>query len=510
MSLSDNGSPPDPSNACRRIPSPPPPMFQFTVPRGANADGTTRADIEVSVVSLARYTFADPIAAMNGPALLEPPTELSRMLVPGATNAAGYDDEGLIAEFTEDYLNRRLTHIARRLLLPDSYVEACFELHQVLGRRCVLEVESVQRNVFKCLKICARVSKLPGYNVQVMWQVIQQAHGLVDVFTRERAHTLGLWMTKLTNRLRLMAVSPASDGSAPPRLPAVPPPELLDSRMREKLLPLPSMCLSALSDGGFDRAAGVSGAAHYLANPLSAAPTAGAMASPLAAPPLVLANAEPDGGGPSRVGDEESDLISTREAELAIIEHQLRELENVPAHRMGPMVRAALNLLVEMRFRLQLGLPRQTTAADDGSVMISEPVAPSSAMGFLVGGVIRGSGNDEIRIIDSVLDQISTTRRQQAVARAAAGGGDLGVPLFMLSRSGSPYFTDASDYGHISAARQLVAPEGRRRRRSDDSDSASASEEESGDESMTDVTTGDESDRERRRQSRLRRRLFQI
>ncbi|KAJ2730698.1 hypothetical protein IW152_005061 [Coemansia sp. BCRC 34962] len=542
MSLSDNGSTHNPNSTCRpSAPSPPPPLFQFTVPSGVAADGTTRPDIEVSVVSLARYTFADPVAAMNGPALLEPPAELGRIQVLGSTNATGYDDDGMIAEFTEDRLNRKLTHIARRLLLPDSYVEACYELHQFLGKRCVLEVESVQRNVFKCLKICARLSKLPGYSVQVMWQVIQQAHGLVDVFTGERAHAIELWMTKLTNRLRLMAVSPASDGSAPPRLPVVPPPELLDSRLREKLLPLPSMCLAALSDNGFDRAAGVSSAAHYLANPLSAAtPSAGAMAAPLVLPPLPPLPPPPSGSefastsGGSPDPSEEPDLISTREAELAIIEHQLRELENVPAHRMGPMVRAALNLLVEMRFRLQLGLPRQTAAADEGSAaMVSEPVAPSSAMGFLVGGVIRGSGNDdETRIIDHVLDQISTTRRQQAQAQAQAraaadgAGAGLGAPLFMMSRLGSPYFTDASDYSDIhppgvarqqQQRRRLAAPDSdRRRRRSDDSDSASANDEESasGDEESAsgdeESVTGDESGQERRRRSRLRRRLLQI
>ncbi|KAJ2827613.1 hypothetical protein FBU31_003124, partial [Coemansia sp. 'formosensis'] len=251
-------------------------MFQFTIQGRANADGLTRPDIEVAVVSLARYTFADPVAAMNGPALLEPPAERSRILPPTldgeeATlgSVASYDDDGLIADFTEDRCNRQLAHIARRLLLPDSYVEACYDLHQFLATRAVLETESVQRNVFKCLKICARLSKLPGYSIQLMWQVIQQAHRLVDLFTAERALTINLWLTKLTNRIRLMAVTPASDGSAPPRLPTVPPPELLDSRMREKLLPLPSMSVAALNDDAFNRAAGVSGAAHYLASPLT-------------------------------------------------------------------------------------------------------------------------------------------------------------------------------------------------------------------------------------------------
>ncbi|KAJ1844507.1 hypothetical protein LPJ70_002915, partial [Coemansia sp. RSA 2708] len=125
------------------------PMMQFRVP------GRTAAqDVEVSVVSLARYTFADPVVAAEGPAPLEPPLETMRIGHEGAERPTGvgqggqplmrrqgpdavaygeYDEEGLIAEFTEDRCNRRLARIARRLLLPDSYVEACYDLHEFMA-----------------------------------------------------------------------------------------------------------------------------------------------------------------------------------------------------------------------------------------------------------------------------------------------------------------------------------------------------------------------------------------
>ncbi|KAJ2062480.1 hypothetical protein GGI17_002372 [Coemansia sp. S146] len=573
MSLSDAGGTHRPDDDVRRRRVPSPPMFQFTVQGGVNRDGSARPDIEVAVVSLARYTFADPVTAMNGPTLLEPPAERSRILSPtlgsgeeaAAGGITGYDDDGLIADFTEDRCNRQLAHIARRLLLPDSYVEACYDLHQFLATQAVLETESVQRNVFKCLKICARLSKLPGYSIQLMWQVIQQAHQLIDMFSAERARTINLWLTKLTNRIRLMAVTPASDGSAPPRLPIVPPPELLHTQTREKFLPLPSMSVAALNDGAFNRAVGVSGAAHYLANPLTSTTqllTAGSntpQPPPISSPLQMTSEAseahytstESDSGDIEvrsvPLLEEESNLISAREAELAIIELQLRELENVPAHRMGPMVRAALNLLVEMRFRLQLGLPRQAIAAED-SGMISDseqPATPSSTLGLLADGargLIRGSGgrgeNDEIRIIDYVLDQISTSRRQQAQIRAAEGGSSgssFGIPLFMMpqSHSGTYYSTDTSEYSDNRPRHQMaqlpapdLRPSGirrRRRRRSEsDSESVSLSDAESASEdenetteeseSVTDNNTsaGDDSDQERRRRNHLRRRLFQI
>ncbi|KAJ1939291.1 hypothetical protein FBU59_004171, partial [Linderina macrospora] len=143
--------------------------------------------------------------------------------------------------------------IAKRLLLPDSYIEACYDLHRFIALHPTLETESVQRNLFKCLKVCARLSKLPGYSIQLMWQVIQQAHGRADQFIPERAATIRTWYFKMTNRIRLMAVSPASDGSAPPRLPLVPPRTLVEMHERDRLLPLPDMNISALNDKEFDK-----------------------------------------------------------------------------------------------------------------------------------------------------------------------------------------------------------------------------------------------------------------
>ncbi|KAJ2336630.1 hypothetical protein GGI00_000727 [Coemansia sp. RSA 2681] len=540
MSLSSSGD-----DGMRDPAQQPPPMLQFTIQGGVRMDGSTRPDIEVAVVSLARYTFADPVAAMNGPTLLEPPAERSRILPPTlgsreaeySSAAIGYDDDGLIADFTEDRCNSQLAQIARRLLLPDSYVEACFDLHQFLALRvAVLETESVQRNAFKCLKICARLSKLPGYSIQLMWQVIQQAQQLVDLFTAERAHTINLWLTKLTNRIRLMAVTPASDGSAPPRLPLVPPPELLHARTREKLLPLPSMSVAALNDGAFNRVAGVSGASHYLANPLAAASRL-VSAGTTASPPRASAERGDLEALSAPIAEEEPGAFSTREAELAIIEHQLRELEGVPAHRMGPMLRAALNLLVEMRFRLQLGLPRHALisedsgAADSGSELSATPNSSLSLSANVAGDLISGSGggNAEMRIIDYVLDQISTSRRMQAQARVAAGGSSgssFGIPLFMIppqSHSGDSYYTDTSDYSYDrprSQVARLAAPghpresDVRRRRRSETgsgSGSESLSDEEDDSASGDLENIDDESDdQQRRRRNRLRRRILEI
>ncbi|KAJ2403400.1 hypothetical protein GGF41_007429 [Coemansia sp. RSA 2531] len=174
-----------------------------------------------------------------------------------------------------------------------------------------------------------------------------------------------------------------------------------------------------------------------------------------------------------------------------------------------------------------------------------QPTTPSSTLGFLAdgaGGLIRSSSgqgeNDEIRIIDYVLDQISTSRRQQALIRAAEGGSSgssFGIPLFMMpqSHSGSYYSTDTSEYGDEGGRRQLarlpapdLRPSGirrRRRHRSElDSESISVSDDESASEDETEMTeesesvtdnntsAGDDSDQERRRRNHLRRRLFQI
>ncbi|PIA13617.1 hypothetical protein COEREDRAFT_83381, partial [Coemansia reversa NRRL 1564] len=263
-----------------------PQSMRFTV-QGNVADGNggiRRQDVEVSVMSLERYTFVDPVAAAAGPEPLDPPIQQTLMGVDSLqlrttatggqqlqTHTSPYDifDIDKVGEFTEESSNRRLSKIARRLLLPNSYVEACYDLHEFMETvpGC-LAIEAVQRNVFKCLKICARLSKLHGYSIQHMWQVIQKAHQRVTEFTPPRARTIEIWNAKLTNRIRMMAVSPASDGSAPQRLPSMPPPELLNAHAREKLLPLPEIKVAALNDRGFDRAAGASSASFYLANPV--------------------------------------------------------------------------------------------------------------------------------------------------------------------------------------------------------------------------------------------------
>ncbi|KAJ2519623.1 hypothetical protein H4217_002555, partial [Coemansia sp. RSA 1939] len=244
-------------------------------------------NMEIEAVSLARYTFVDPVRASRGPAPLEPPidhthqkqwkqqqhrrqqqrqqqqgrhalarpdsaqttrhaeataaetstTTTARTTTEATTIAAAdaeeeeeaastvvslmpepsfsqyfqsYDEDGAIAEFTDERSNRQLSHIARRLLLPDTYADACYELHAFMDTHPIMG-DAAQRNVFKCLKICARLSKLHGYNIHLMWQVIAQAHKRVDEFTAERARTIELWFSKLTNRIRMMTVSPAAD-----------------------------------------------------------------------------------------------------------------------------------------------------------------------------------------------------------------------------------------------------------------------------------------------------------
>ncbi|KAJ2304635.1 hypothetical protein IWW55_002335 [Coemansia sp. RSA 2706] len=534
------------------------PMMQFRVP------GRTAAqDVEVSVVSLARYTFADPVVAAEGPAPLEPPLETMRIGHEGAERPTGvgqggqplmrrqgpdavaygeYDEEGLIAEFTEDRCNRRLARIARRLLLPDSYVEACYDLHEFMATQetSFLAIESVQRNVFKCLKICARLSKLHGYSIQHMWQVIQQAHKRIHEFTAPRAHTIELWNLKLSNRIRMMAVSPAADGSAPQRLPAAPPPELLNAQARDRLLPLPELSAHALNDRGFNRAQGQSSASYYLANPIKQPPEGRRILPPISE---LTANGTPQGPGATssawqsraltrpQTASDDSDspddeqppqhgsytveepasdifaltaqaasavagsdepstalttadadsLASTREAELAIIEHQLRELERTPVHRMGPMMRAALNLLVEMRFRLQLGLPRSAQNAENPlTAPLRIPGTQHSSGSNSTEAY--GDGMSEERVIEYVLDQISTTRRTRREQMAAANGGTalaapggagggFGAPLYMMPHHAGMFYPGMAAEQPRSAYQPQTAPRSElRRRRDGDSD----------------------------------------
>ncbi|KAJ2843459.1 hypothetical protein J3B02_005258 [Coemansia erecta] len=350
----------------------------------------------------------------------------------------------------------------------------------------MLDVESVQRNVFKCLKICARLSKLHGYDIHLMWQVIQQAYNSMHRFTAERAQAIDKWHVKLTNRIRMMAVAPAADGSAPQRLPSVPPRELLEAQTRERLLPLPEISVSALNDSRFDRAAGVSSAEYYISHSLGrrqmpaeetslelaqGAPLAGEEQVDSAVSNMngnedqqvairssagtVAANgsASASSGGPS------ASTLSTREAELAIIEHQLRELESMPAHSMGPMLRAALNLLVEMRFRLQLGLPR-TAIAQDTQVTAGDSASEMEDTAGISRGAVRAvsrinsrnisseafgaDANEENRVIEYVLNQISNSRRNQEVHAATAtnanAAGGFGAPLYMMPHHMGMYF----------------------------------------------------------------------
>ncbi|KAJ1882509.1 hypothetical protein H4R99_001427 [Coemansia sp. RSA 1722] len=549
------------------------PLMQFTVPGGVNSDGIAREAIDVAVVSLARYTFADPALAARGPAPLEPRIESTRLLgvdLPplasvgvrriSSTVSGVYEDDGLIAEFTEDRCNRQLSQLARRLLLPDSYVEACYDFIQFMEvNLAMFDVESVQRNIFKCLKICARLSKLHGYDIQLMWQVVQQAHNHIRRFTAERAQAIDKWHIKLTNRIRMMAVAPAADGSAPQRLPTVPPRELLEAQARERLLPLPEISISALNDSRFDRAAGVSSAEYYMSHSVSrsiipversldleqgtatAAVEAASTVSELAARvqrqlaeqrgPSAVAllsmptqdlDQDPQAANHETSHDEDHDdqqmgmsarlagsetganaaaangqsasSLSTREAELAIIEHQLRELESMPAQSMGPMLRAALNLLVEMRFRLQLGLPR--TAIAEGSAMATDGAGEPGDARSLVAGPVRAisrinshnisnaafgaDANEENRVIEYVLNQISNTRRNRGTHAAAATGAGFGAPLYMMPHHMGMYHPGMRiGYGQSRETSQDSGPRGARRRRrrgTEASDSAAASE----------------------------------
>ncbi|KAJ2659511.1 hypothetical protein IWW48_003457 [Coemansia sp. RSA 1200] len=587
-------------------------------------------NMEIEAVSLARYTFVDPVRASRGPAPLEPPidhthqkqwkqqqqqqrqrqqqrqqqreqqqsrhalarpdsaqttrhaaaaaaAETSTATRTEATTIATaeaeeteeaastavslmpepsfshyfqpYDEDGAIAEFTDERSNRQLSHIARRLLLPDTYADACYELHAFMDTHPIMG-DAVQRNVFKCLKICARLSKLHGYNIHLMWQVIAQAHKRVDEFTEERARTIELWFSKLTNRIRMMTVSPAADGSAPPRLPLRPPPELLDARARGKLLPLPEISSMAVKNElPFKRMAESSESSYYLANPIGR-------------PALQPATIEEEEGeenadgqavvlsGPSTetVAEEGSlerrhtlireaqRMQSSREIELLAIEHQLRELESIPAGQMGPMLRAALNLLVEMRFRLQLGLPRPTNTTGGGRVEESAQAAaetsssngssstalttssqrnrfsssflpPSLADEAVSAEAFGEDANDEGRVIDYVLNQISTSRRQHqmlqhaAVMNSSATRGiyannwhNLGAPLYMRRHHAGTFYANpinsngngnGSDGSSAGARRPLPlaidAPRSELRRRRSVDDDGESEEDQSAD-----------------------------
>ncbi|KAJ2501547.1 hypothetical protein GGH96_001868 [Coemansia sp. RSA 1972] len=502
-------------------PAQPAPMMRFTVPGQVGPQ-----NVQVSVVSLARYTFADPVAAADGPAPLEPPLQTLQIghenssrpvgvqsgqavtrRGPHSMNYGEFDDDRLIAEFTEERSNRRLARIARRLLLPDSYVEACYDLHEFMATQepSYLAIESVQRNVFKCLKICARLSKLHGYSIQHMWQVIQQAHKRMHEFTPPRARTIDLWNLKLSNRIRMMAVSPAADGSAPQRLPSVPPPELLNAHARDRLLPLPEMNVSALNDRGFNRSQGMSSASYYLANPVKQSQN-----NRILPPISELVSGLPNTQNGPNSSDSQDDaqnaeytveepasdifaltaqstavattsdaaaaadsLASTREAELAIIEHQLRELERTPAHRMGPMMRAALNLLVEMRFRLQLGLPRSAQTAENA---LTAPLRIPNTQ-HSQNSEAYGDGLSEDRVIEYVLDQISTTRRNQRQLVPANGNTQtgFGAPLYMMPHQGVFNSSEAPEnashaYRERAESRPVPRSELRRRRDGDDDD----------------------------------------
>ncbi|KAJ1857064.1 hypothetical protein IW147_005485 [Coemansia sp. RSA 720] len=508
------------------------PMMRFTVPGRSGPQ-----NVDVSVVSLTRYTFADPVVAADGPAPLEPPLQtlrighengsrpvgvrqgshsVMRRHGPDAMDYGEYDDDRLIAEFTEERSNRRLARIARRLLLPDSYVEACYDLHEFMATQetSYLAIESVQRNVFKCLKICARLSKLHGYSIQHMWQVIQQAHKRMHEFTPPRARTIELWNLKLSNRIRMMAVSPAADGSAPQRLPSVPPPELLNAHARDRLLPLPEMNVSALNDRGFNRSQGVSSASYYLANPVKQSQTnrilppiselvSGLPDSQPGRPPTATSESDTQDDAQHAeytVEEPASDifaltaqstavattsdaaaaadsLASTREAELAIIEHQLRELERTPAHRMGPMMRAALNLLVEMRFRLQLGLPRSAQNAEN---VLTAPLRIPGTQHSASSEAYGDGALSEDRVIEYVLDQISTTRRNQRQQLVPANGNappsGFGAPLYMMPHHASMFNSGESPenardaYRERAESRPVPRSELRRRRDGDSDD----------------------------------------
>ncbi|KAJ1721597.1 hypothetical protein LPJ53_003908 [Coemansia erecta] len=510
------------------------PGSQHRGPASIDLEESGREAIDVAVVSLARYTFADPALAVLGPSPIEPPIDHQSRLLGidqpplasvgvhriSSTTSGIYEDDGLIAEFTEDRCNRQLSQLARRLLLPDSYVEACFDFHQFLDiNAAMLDVESVQRNVFKCLKICARLSKLHGYSIQLMWQIIQHAHRLIERFSPERAHTIDLWHVKMTNRIRLMAITPASDGSAPPRLPTVPPRELLQAQAREKLLPLPEINVAALNDTMFNRAAGVSSAAYYIGNSFAQQrqPAIGLLQGPDAASgdsDELAGGGQAEGPNGSGGGEEDSgaeQLASMRETELAIIQHQLNELEAMPPQSMGPMLRAALNLLVEMRFRLQLGLPRtagtdvqlrQASGSEDApaghtdrSDTPTRAIARIGGPGALSSEAFGSAAENESRVIEYVLGQISTSRRRQAEMQAHVQRGSLGfgAPLYMLPHHAGMYFPGLGSDAATGFQRQLLLTQGGQRgarRRRSDSELSTTSANETGDVS----SSGEEDD----------------
>ncbi|ORX70597.1 hypothetical protein DL89DRAFT_266790 [Linderina pennispora] len=488
--------------------------------------------LDVSIVSFAQYTFVSRERAINGPQPIEPPVETPRtentledtlttnLVISGHAPLA--QDER-VREFTEDRDNRRLAVIAKRLLLPDSYIEACYDLHRFLALHPTLEIESVQRNLFKCLKVCARLSKLPGYSIQLMWQVIQQAHERADQFIPERAATIRTWYFKMTNRIRLMAVSPASDGSAPPRLPSVPPRALVEMHERDRLLPLPEMNMSALNDKQFDKTSGISSATQYLNSPSTYVPTLPLTsgdgdnqepvdsltdASQSTSEGNMAASDHTDGQQP--IARPQDSPTSTQETELAIIESQLRVLENYPSHRLGPMMRAALNLLVEMRFRLQLGLPRNATSSPSAgsssqaladapqtaaTTILQMPSSPSAGgsvgspsgsssqmstlvQNYGVAGAIDGrpGSSDEERVIQHVLSQISYSRRRENEGRMmmmASALSRFSAARALLNRSHTIGSTNTIDEGEDddsgSVVTEQLQPEyahGRRRRRS--------------------------------------------
>ncbi|KAJ2822911.1 hypothetical protein IWW50_004012, partial [Coemansia erecta] len=169
-------------------------------------------------------------------------------------------------------------------------------------------------------------------------------------------------------------------------------------------------------------------------------------------------------------------------AELAIIEHQLRELERTPAHRMGPMMRAALNLLVEMRFRLQLGLPRSAQTAENPlTAPLRIPGTQHSER-----SEAYGDGMSEERVMEYVLDQISTTRRNQRQQLTTTNGAQaqngFGAPLYMMPHHAGMFYPGVSGDQARNAYRAQAEANGPvprselRRRRDGDEESESESE----------------------------------
>ncbi|KAJ2908483.1 hypothetical protein GGI21_002843, partial [Coemansia aciculifera] len=176
-----------------------------------------------------------------------------------------------------------------------------------------------------------------------------------------------------------------------------------------------------------------------------------------------------------------------------------------------------------------LGLPRQANVAEDSEEAASTaPAAVSEGEGSSSAGrdPTRRGGSEEMRVIDHVLDQISSSRRLQVEARAVAwgsngGGSSIGIPLFMMSpgaqsNAGDHYLTDASDFSDRRQVARHSAP-GQARlngvRRPRRSESESGPESASNDDDDTNMTTVDESDdseQRRRRRNHLRRRIFEI